>query len=375
MRRRRISRTLLRTLRSVMHPNRPRRTAKSVGLPPGTLVYTGPERDQPTRITAMVFEEQGVEEREVGGVQELARLHEAARDGRVVWANFDGVQDTGLIAETGAAFAIDPLVLEDIVRVGQRPKLEPYEGYLYIVLRMFVLDAAHEQIRHEQVSIVVGDGFVLTFQEQPGDLFDPVRQRIREGKGRIRGWGAAYLAYALLDTIIDHYFVVLEHFSERIEEVEAVVTQTHGEEVVSAIHLLKRENLFFRRSVWPLRELVGGLLRGETPLLHERLRPYLRDLYDHTVELVDTVETLRDMLGSLLDIYLSSVSNRMNEVMKVLTIITTIFVPLTFIAGVYGMNFQYMPELHLRWAYPAVLIVMVLLFAFMLSVFRRKDWL
>ncbi len=370
--RRRLRRRALRLLSLPFLPLQPRRKARpKVGLPPGTLVYTGPEREQPVRIQAMSFDAGECVEH---GDVDPAAIASLRRPGRVTWINVEGVHDTTVIEAVGGVFGIDSLVLEDIVRLGQRPKLDGYEGYLFIVLRMFVYEAEQEHVRHEQLSLILGHDYVITFQEMSGDVLDVVRQRLRDGKGRIRSWGADYLAYAILDIIVDNYFVVLEQLSERIDEIEEVVTQVDGREVVAAIHRLKRENLFLRRSTWPLRELVSGLARSEHDIVDERLRPFLRDLHDHTIEIVDTIETLRDMLAGMLDVYLSSVSNRMNQVMKVLTIITTLFVPLTFIAGIYGMNFTYMPELHERWAYPAVLALMAILLVGMLAIFRRKDW-
>jgi magnesium transporter len=216
---------------------------------------------------------------------------------------------------------------------------------------------------------------VLTFQEAAGDVFEPVRARLREGRGRIRAWGPDYLAYALFDMIVDHYFIVLEHFSERVDDLEEVVIVAEGPEIAHAIHRLRRENLRLRRSIWPLREVDSELSRKESLLIRERMQPYLRDLYEHVVEAIDTVEMLRDTLGGLLDVHLTSISNRMNEVMKVLAIIATIFVPLTFLSGVYGMNFDYMPELRARWGYPAVLSVMFAVFLGMLVYFRRRRWI
>ncbi len=364
-------RALKRLIRMTPLVGKPARKGRSkVGLPPGTLVYTGPDTDQPSRLSALRYDAETCEFREVEEVSDLSGM----RGNGTLWVNLDGVHDTARVAALGELFGIDSLVLEDVVRLGQRPKLETYEGYLFIVVRMFIYEEEQDNVRHEQLGVVLGPDWVLTFQEQSGDIFEPVRQRLRDGIGRIRTWGADYLAYALLDTVVDHVFVVLEQISDRIDDVEAVVIRGAGEDVVTAIHRMKRENLFLRKSAWPLREVVGAMGRVDNGLVSDRLHPFLRDLHDHVVEVVDTMETLRDMLGSLLDVHLSTVSNRMNEVMKVLTIITTIFVPLTFVAGVYGMNFQYMPELHVRWAYPAVLAGMFILFVFMLGVFRRKNW-
>jgi magnesium transporter len=231
------------------------------------------------------------------------------------------------------------------------------------------------QILAEQVSLVLGKNFVISFQEREGDIFNPVRERIRNGKGRIRKMGADYLVYSLLDSIVDNYFIILEKLGERIELLEEKLITNPVPETINLIHKLKREMIFLRRSVWPLRELIGNIERGESSLIKGSTNIYLRDVYDHTIQVIDTIETFRDILSGMLDIYLSSVSNRLNAVMKVLTIIATIFMPLTFIAGIYGMNFKYMPELEWRLGYPVILLTMVSIGVLMLVSFRKKKWL
>jgi magnesium transporter len=242
-------------------------------------------------------------------------------------------------------------------------------------LKMLYLDNETSETQVEQVSLVFGKNFVISFQEKQGDIFETIRERIRNGKGRIRKMGTDYLAYALIDAVVDHYFIILEKDGEKIEELEDKVVSDPKPETLQKIHRLKREMIFLRRSVWPLRELVNSLERGESPLIHKATRIYLRDVYDHTIQVIDTLETYRDMLSGMHDTYLSSISNRMNEVMKVLTIIATIFIPLTFIAGIYGMNFEFMPELKWRWAYFSVWGVILIVAVFMLIFFRRKKWL
>jgi len=229
----------------------------------------------------------------------------------------------------------------------------------------------------EQVSLILGPNFVISFQEEgkEGDLFEVVRERLRSSKGKLRKMGADYLLYALLDAIVDGYFVILERLGERIEVLEEELLANPSQLTLQNIHTMKREMIFLRKSVWPLREVISGLQRGESPLITETTGPYLRDVYDHTIQVIDAVESFRDMLAGMLDIYLSSISNRLNEVMKLLTIIATIFIPLTFIVGVYGMNFKLMPELEWRWGYPAVWLVMVVVAGLMLAFFRRKRWL
>jgi magnesium transporter len=240
-----------------------------------------------------------------------------------------------------------------------------------------MLDQSNQskEILTEQISLILGPSFVISFQEREGDVFDPIRERIRSGKGRIRKMGADYLAYALLDAIVDDYFIVMEKLGERIEFLEEELVKRPLPETLQTIHHLKREMIFFRKAVWPLREVIGSLERGELPLVKETTRIYLRDVYDHTIQVIDTIETFRDMVSGMLDIYLSSVSNRLNSVMKVLTIIATIFMPLTFLAGIYGMNFKHMPELEWKWGYPAVWIAVILISVSMLTYFKKKGWL
>jgi magnesium transporter len=293
----------------------------------------------------------------------------------ITWLDIDGVHDASLLESVTAHANLHPLVVEDIHNTYQRPKVEDYDEYLYIVLKMISWDEVTRQAQAEQVSLILGRNHVLSFKENPGDLFDPVCIRIREGKGRIRRSGADYLAYALLDQVVDHYFLVLENLGEGIEDLEEELVTNPDASTLQNIHHLKRELIFLRKSVWPLREAISRLERGESPLFRSDTLVYLRDIYDHTIQVIDTIETFRDMVSGMLDIYLSSISNRMNEVMKVLTIIATIFIPLTFIAGIYGMNFAYMPELQWPWGYFMVWAVMVIIVIGMLIYFKRKGWL
>ena len=265
--------------------------------------------------------------------------------------------------------------MEDIVHTGQRPKLEDYGSHLFVVLRMLRWNEETRQIDDEQVSFAIGPSWVLSFQERKGDVFDPIRDRLLSDRGRIRKLGPDYLAYALVDAIVDHYFSILEALGERIESLGEEMAQNPRPQELEAIRHSKRELLFMRKSVWPLREVLSSLQRAETDLLRDSTVPYLRDVYDHTIQIIDTVETFRDMLSGLTDLYMSSVSNRMNEVMKVLTIIATIFIPLSFVAGLYGMNFDFMPELHWRYGYFAVLGLMLAIGIGMLLYFRRRKWL
>jgi magnesium transporter len=345
---------------------------EKTGLPPGTPVFVGDKKIESAKITILDFDETQFQEREVKEIDECFPFKETST---VTWINVDGVHDAGLIQKLGKAFDLHPLIIEDIVHTQQRPKMEESEDYIYIVLKMLYLDNETSETQVEQVSLVFGKNFVISFQEKQGDIFETIRERIRNGKGRIRKMGTDYLAYALIDAVVDHYFIILEKDGEKIEELEDKVVSDPKPETLQKIHRLKREMIFLRRSVWPLRELVNSLERGESPLIHKATRIYLRDVYDHTIQVIDTLETYRDMLSGMHDTYLSSISNRMNEVMKVLTIIATIFIPLTFIAGIYGMNFEFMPELKWRWAYFSVWGVILIVAVFMLIFFRRKKWL
>jgi len=287
----------------------------------------------------------------------------------------DGIHQLDNIEKIGEHFKIHPLVLEDIMNTGQRPKMEDFNDYLFIVLKMLSYDEEENETKTEQVSLILSSKFVISFQESEGDVFDPVRERIRSDRGRIRKMGVDYLAYSLIDAIVDNYFMVLEKIGEKIEDIEDELVKNPTPEVLHTIHRLKRELIFLRKSVWPLREVISRLERWESPLIDKSIDIYLRDVYDHTIQVIDALETFRDMLSGMLDIYLSSISNRMNEVMKVLTIIATIFIPLTLISSIYGMNFKYMPELDWFWGYPLVYTVMLAVSAVMLIYFRRKKWL
>jgi magnesium transporter len=285
----------------------------------------------------------------------------------------DGLGDADTVRKIGETFGLHPLALEDVINVHQRPKVEPYEKYLFIVMQMLL---AGEKLDTEQLSLFLGGNFVLTFQEQPGgDCFAPIRDRIRKNHGTMRAAGPDYLAYSLLDAVVDYYFPVLERSGERLETVEQEVVTQPGRETVARIHEIKRDLLLLRRAVWPMREALNSLLREDTPFITRETRTYLRDCYDHSVRIIDILETDRETAFGLLETYLSSVSNRMNEVIKVLTIIATIFMPLTFIAGVYGMNFTHLPELNWPWGYPLVLGLMAVIAAGMLLYFRRRRWL
>lgn len=349
-----------------------KKRSHKLGLPPGTPVYVGKEKIEKVKISILDYDTERFQETETEACEECLPYKEKPT---VTWINIDGIHQLEVIEEIGKHFDLHPLVLEDIMNTEQRPKMEDYGEYIYIVLRMILYDEEKEEIIQEQVSLVLGSNYVLSFQERQGDVFNSIRERIRENKGRIRKMGADYLAYVLMDAIVDHYFVILEKLGEMIENIEEKVVTEPEPETLQEIHKLKREMIFLRKSVWPMRELLSGLERSESSLIKKTTAVFLRDAYDHTIQIIDTVETFRDMLSGMHDTFLSSISNRMNEVMKVLTIIATIFIPLTFIAGIYGMNFEFMPELKLRWAYFMVWAVFVVIAVSMVILFKRKKWL
>jgi magnesium transporter len=350
---------------------RKRGMARKAGMAPATLVHVGRNYGGEAKVAVLDYDADGVREREG---EDLSRPAGFRSETSVTWISVNGLHNVGLIEKIGAAFAIHPLVLEDILNTHQRPKQEDYGEYLYTVLQAFVLEE-DGATASEQVSLIVGAGYVLSFQESGRDIFRAVRERINSGKGRIRREGADYLAYSLIDAIVDNYFVVLEAMGERLEDLEEALVTKPERGALQDIHTLKVEMLFFRKALWPLREVAGALSRGESPLIRPTTLPYFRDAYDHVVQVIDSLETYRDILSGLLDIYLSSISNRLSQIMKVLTIISTIFIPLTFITGVFGMNFENLPGLRWEYGYVAVGLVMVLVAAGMVLFIRNRGWL
>jgi magnesium transporter len=353
-------------------PKLMKKRSKKAGLPPGTLIHIGERKTEEIKITIMDYNETQFQEKEAKTFEECFPYK-----GRptVTWINVDGIHQVQTLEKLGECFELHPLTLEDILNTDQRPKIEDFGEYMYVVLKMFSYDDKSSEILIEQVSLILGANFVLSFQENVGDVFNPIRERIRSGKGKIRKMGADYLVYALLDAIVDNYFIILEKIGEQIEFLEEKLVINPVPETLNIIHKLKKEMLFFRKSVWPLREVISVLERGESQFIKGSTKIFLRDVYDHNIQIIDTIETLREMLSGMLDIYLTGISNRLNAVMKVLTIIATIFMPLTFIAGVYGMNFKFMPELEWRWGYPLILFVMITIGILMLFYFKRKKWL
>jgi magnesium transporter len=348
-----------------------KRTRKA-GLPPGTLVYTGEKALGPAKITVIEYDEEHYQEREIPSFEECLFLPEKPG---MTWINVSGISQVQHLERLGECFKLHPLVLEDILNTDQRPKIEDYDDYLFIVLKAIGLDAGTQEITANQISIILGRNYVLSFHEDNEDLFAPIRERLVAAKGRIRKSAPDYLAYTLIDLIVDHYFVVLEKIGESIESLEDEVVSQPTPNTLQDVHRFKNDMIILRRSLWPLREVIARLERRESELIEDATSIYFKDVYDHTIIAIDSVETYRDILSGLLDVYLSSVSNRMNQIMKVLTIIATIFMPLTFITGIFGMNFEFMGILKWPNGFYLTLGVMGFIAMCMLVYFVWKDWI
>lgn len=347
--------------------------SQKAGLPPGTLMYIGDKSAQTTHLSVIDYNETTLSEKQITNPDEMDPFLASET---VTWFNVDGLKDVATLEAVGKKFNLHTLTLEDILHTDQRPKFEEFDDYLFIVLKMLTYDTAKADIHSEQVSFIITTNCVVTIQENhKGDVMEAIRDRIRTSKGRVRKRGSDYLAYALLDAIVDHYFIILENLSEKIDRLEDQILNQPNINVLNKLNKLKRQMIWLRKSIWPVREILASLDRNVSPLIQDSTKIYLRDLYDHTVQVMDTIETFRDILSGLLDVYLSSASNRMNAVMKVLTIITTIFMPLTFVAGIYGMNFDNMPELHWQLGYPFSLSIMVVITLIMMWYFKKKEWL
>jgi magnesium transporter len=339
-----------------------------IGAPPGTLVF--PEERQAAALRVTVYGPDFVEEHDDVGVDQIPAL---ITEDHVVWIDLCGLGDEPVRRQLGEIFDIHPLALEDVVNVPQRPKAEAYYQQHLVITRM--AKAAESGLDVEQVSLFIGPHYLLTIQEREGDVFDPVRVRIRAGKGLIRRSGPDYLAYALIDAVLDGYYPVLEQLGDRLQAIEERILHEIRPSSQRSIHRIRRDLLVLRRAVWPQREAIGALVREDSPLITPKVRQYLRDCLDHAVQILDVIDTYRELASSLMDTHISTMGQRTNEVMKVLTIMASIFIPLTFLAGLYGMNFDYLPELHYTWAYPVLLGVMVLVAIGMLIFFRRRGWL
>lgn len=349
-----------------------KRLSKKAGLPPGTLVHVGEEKTEGVRIRVIDYDADQIEERELKTIDECLPYSEKST---VTWINVDGLHQVDIIEKIGQIFGLHPLIQEDIVNTGQRPKMDDLEDSIFVTLKMISYNDMDHEVASEQFSLVLGANYVISFQERVGDVFDPVRNRLRKKAGRIRKRGADYLAYALLDAIVDNYFIVLEKIGEEVDLLDEELNKGLTQETMQTIYHYKKELLLFRKSVWPLREAIHGLEGIESPLVDDKTVLFFRDIYDHVVQVIENAEALRDLVAGMLDLYLSAVSNRMNEVMKMLTIIATIFIPLTFIAGIYGMNFKHMPELEWPWGYFLALVLMAVVVVVLLIWFKRKRLL
>lgn len=354
-----------------MKGHRNKRSRKS-GLPPGTPVHIGEQKLEEMSLTALMYSEHTFHEFQTHRVEEVVPL---AGIPEHVWITVQGIHHIEGLQQLGAAFGLHPLVMEDIVNTHQRPKIEDYGEYLFLVMKAVSRNDPAQSLMVEQISLIVGMNFVLCFLEGTDDPFVDLRGRLRNEKGRLRKMGCDYLTYAHLDTIVDQYFPLLEQLGEDIEQLEEELIAHAGQGTLRTLHGFKQEMILLRRAIWPLRDVLSHLDRGDSTLIHSSTHIYLRDVYDHTIQLIETTETYRDMLAGMMDIYLTTLSNKLNETMKVLTVISTIFIPLTFIVGIYGMNFEVMPELEWPWGYPLVMGMMVMLAIGMLWVFRSKHWI
>ena len=346
--------------------------SRKAGAPPGTLIHIGEQQIDQARLTLVNYDSGTLEERRVDTLDEALTL---CTGDRLTWLNIDGIHDVELIGRLGRHFNIHPLTQEDILNTTHRPKFEEFDHYAYIVLKMLRYDSGSGRVLTEQVSLILTERVLISLQEAQGDVFEPVRARMQKSRGRIRSAGCDYLAYALIDAIVDHYFTILEQIGIQIEAIEDQTLSNPTPAVLQRIHTMKREILYLRKQIWPLREVVGTMTKEEPVLIKDETMIFLRDVHDHTIQILETIESQRDLLAGLLDLYMTGMSNRMNEIMKVLTIIATLFIPMTFIAGVYGMNFKYMPELEWPWGYGLTWGVMIAMAITMVVYFKKRKWL
>jgi magnesium transporter len=359
--------------RSDKHKRKPSKgSGVKSGMAPGTMVFIGEQKRDKVRLDVVDFTEHNFSE---GLDVSIEKCQSYVNSPSVTWINVNGIHDIQLIEKLGKSFDLHPLTLEDIVNTSQRLKTEEFSHYIFTVLKMLKFNDTTNNVDIEHVSIILGKNMVISFLENESEVFNSIKDRIKTSKGKIRSMKTDYLAFALMDTVVDNYFVAIEHIGDHLEQVDDQILDNPAPQDLKTIHQLKRDLLGLRKVVWPLREELGALAKSDSPLMHQETKVFWRDLYDHTIKVIDMVETFRDILGSMQDTYLSSMSNRMNEVMKVLTIISTIFIPLTFIVGVYGMNFEVMPELKWTWGYALVWAVMLGIGSGLLLFFKRKNWL
>lgn len=349
------------------------------GMPPGSLIFTGEQKMPVMKITGIDYDDKSFYEKEIKNVDELKQFME---NNHVSWINICGLHEVDKLAQIGEIFKIHPLIMEDILNVQHLPKLEDYDNYLFLIAKMIDMKKDEKKLTIEQLSFILSkNNCLLTFQEVEGDVFNIIRDRIRSDKGRIRKLGADYLMYRLLDAIVDNYFFVLQDIDEAMEDVEDDLIYNPNSSTIEAIHSMRKQIIKLRRAVTPLRDIVFSIERERYPYIAKSTYIFLRDLYDHIRQNIETMENYREILNGMLEIYLSSSGQKLNEVVKVLTIISTIFIPLTFIAGIYGMNFSTaagkwnMPELNWQFGYPLVLIIMIVIAVGMIFFFKKKDWL
>src|SRR5665647_3032084 len=341
------------------------------GLPPGGLINVDDKKNETVQISLLSYTEDSFQEKLID-INKMSPL--IASKSKIHWIAVGGIHDVDIINKLGNIFGLHPLVLEGILNTDNRPKIENYDKYTYVVAKLLLYDEKQNEFTTEQESFILGENYVISFSERKTEIYSTVQERIRKGAGHTRKMGADYLLYSLLDVIVDNYFNVLEKLSDEIELAEDELISNPSPDTLKVIHKFKRQMLYMHKAVWPLREVIGVMERNEIILMKESTSIYMRDLYDHVIQIMETVETLRDILSSMLDMYLSSISNRMNEVMKILTMISTVFIPLTFIVGLYGMNFKYMPELSWTFMYPVVWVIMISIAVLMLSFFKKKKW-
>jgi magnesium transporter len=342
------------------------------GLDPGSLIHVGRKKIEQCKINLIKYNKDEFIEKEISKQENFKKL---IKQKSTVWINIDGLHDIEVIEKVGKEFNIHPLVLEDILNTDQRPKIEDYDHFLFVVMKMLTYNNKEKSVVTEQISFIFGEGFIITFQETQGDIFDSIRKKIKLAKGSIRSYGADFLTYNLIDVIIDHYFTILEKIGEKIELYEEELINNPNQEIIREIYKVKRENIILRKNVWPLREVINKFEKTESKIIKKRTHLFLRDLYDHIIQIIDIIETFRDLVSGMIDLYLSSTSYKMNEVMKVLTIISTIFIPLTFIVGVYGMNFDNIPELKMKYGYYILWAVILSVSSLMIYYFKRKKWM
>lgn len=345
---------------------------QKVGQPPGTLVYLGEEPTEPVRITIIDYDETRLQEQEVQTVEACVPFIDTET---VTWIQIEGIHEVPIIEEIGECFGVDPLLLEDLMNPTQLPKIEIREDYVFILLKSLDYNTASATVSRKQISFIIGPNFVLSLQENYSEIFTSIQNRLRNAQGRIRRMRSDYLAYTLIDVIVDNYFIVLDKIGERVESLEEEAITNATPEVLTKINILRKELLLLRRPILPLRDVIDEILHEEIPLLDENTYLYFRDVHGNLIQVIQMLEMIRSAVSGLFDVYTSAVSHRMNEVMKVLTIVATFFIPLTFIAGIYGMNFKFMPELEMHWGYPAVLLIMAAIGIVMFIYFKLRKWL